>query len=245
MHVALYARVSTPHQHQEGTMASQVQARTQDMHQQEWSLLPAHASLDAGLSGVRLERPGLERLRDAAQRGACDAVVILSPDRFARHDAPPWLLIAECETLHVHLIFLQHPCGDTPQGQLLTLGRVPEPCGLFDWTCPEPSAARDPDDYDFFNWGCRASFSPLVLPVGTPGLLPSRSPYLSAAYSSWGCGHSGTRYRSTSRSVHTRSVSPAAMAGVHGRHCLVEPVPLVGTGCGNGWRTLACGRQKL
>ena len=121
MHVALSARVSTPHQHQEGTMASQVQARTQDMHQQEWSLLPAHASLDAGLSGVRLERPGLERLRDAAQRGACDAVVILSPDRFARHDAPPWLLIAECETLHVHLIFLQPPCGDTPQGQRLTL----------------------------------------------------------------------------------------------------------------------------
>src|SRR5215468_560851 len=41
------------------------------------------------------------------------------------------------------------------------------------------------------------------------------------------------------RSVHTRSVRPAAIAGVHGRHTLAEPVPLVGTGCGSGWRKLA------
>jgi hypothetical protein len=91
----------------------------------------------------------------------------------------------------------------------------------------------------------RASCSPLVLSRGAPDLLPSRSPSLSAAYSSCGCGHGGTRYRSTSRSVHTRSVSPAAMAGVHGRHCWAEPMPWVGTGCAKDWRKLACGRQKL
>src|SRR4029453_16004082 len=51
MQVALYARVSTPHQQQEGTIASQVQALTQYIHQQEWSLLPDHAYLDEGLSG--------------------------------------------------------------------------------------------------------------------------------------------------------------------------------------------------
>ena len=38
------------------------------------------------------------------------------------------------------------------------------------------------------------------------------------------------------RKVHTRSVSPAAMAGVQGHHCLAEPVPLVGTDCGSAWR---------
>ena len=120
MQVALYARVSTPHQQQEGTIASQVQALTQYMHQQEWSLLPEHTSLDEGLSGARLDRPGLDRLRDAAQRGECDAVVVLSPDRFARHYAHQWLLIEECEKLHVQLIFLQTPFGDTPQGKRLT-----------------------------------------------------------------------------------------------------------------------------
>ena len=47
------------------------------------------------------------------------------------------------------------------------------------------------------------------------------------------------------RKVHTRSVSPAAMAGVRGCQRLAEPVPLVGLGSDNGSRTLVCGKQKL
>src|SRR5262249_49056850 len=39
-------------------------------------------------------------------------------------------------------------------------------------------------------------------------------------YRACGCGHGGTRNNSTSRRVQTWSVSPAAMAGVHGRHRL-------------------------
>ena len=49
-----------------------------------------------------------------------------------------------------------------------------------------------------------------------------------------GCGHGGTRHSNTSRSVHTRSVNPAAIAGVHGRHGVAEPVPLVDSGCRRG-----------
>ena len=41
------------------------------------------------------------------------------------------------------------------------------------------------------------------------------------------------------RSVQTWSVKPAAIAGVHGRHNLPEPVPLLALGYGNGWRRLA------
>src|SRR4029453_6846497 len=40
-------------------------------------------------------------------------------------------------------------------------------------------------------------------------------------------------------------VTPAAIAGEHGCHCLAEPLLLVGRGCGNGWRTLVWGKQKL
>jgi hypothetical protein len=54
------------------------------------------------------------------------------------------------------------------------------------------------------------------------------------AHTPAGCGHGGTRKSSTARRVHTRSVSPAAIAGVHGRHSLTEPAPLVSTGCGRG-----------
>jgi site-specific DNA recombinase len=120
MQVALYARVSTLNQQQEGTIASQVRALKHYIHQQGWSLLPTHEYLDEGISGARLDRPALDRLRDGAQRGEFDAVVVLSPDRLARNYAHQWLLIEEFTKLHTDVIFLQNPFGDTPQGKLLT-----------------------------------------------------------------------------------------------------------------------------
>jgi site-specific DNA recombinase len=128
MQVALYARVSTPNQHQAGTIASQVHSLHLYLQQQGWSLFPPHEYRDEGVSGARLDRPALDRLRDCAQRGEFDAVVVLSPDRLARHYAHQWLLIAEFEKLQVQGIFLQNPFGDTPQGKLLThmQGRMAE-----------------------------------------------------------------------------------------------------------------------
>ena len=120
MQVALYARVSTLNQQQEGTIASQVRSLQHDIHQPGWSLLPPHESLDEGISGARLDRPARDRLRDGAQRWAFDAVVVLSPDRLARHYAHQWLLIEEFTTLHTDVIFLQNPFGATPQGTRLT-----------------------------------------------------------------------------------------------------------------------------
>ena len=120
MQVALYARVSTPNQQQEGTIASQIHSLHLYIRQQGWSLLPTHEYIDEGVSGARLDRPALDRLRDCAQRGEFDAVVVLSPDRLARNYAHQWLLIEEFEKLQVQWIFLQNPFGDTPQGKLLT-----------------------------------------------------------------------------------------------------------------------------
>jgi site-specific DNA recombinase len=120
MEVALYARVSTPHQQHEGTIVSQVRSLKHYIHQQGWSLLPDHAYLDEGISGARLDRPALDRLRDGAQRGEFDAVVVLSPDRLARNYAHQWLLIEELAKYHTPVVFLQNPFGDTPQGKLLT-----------------------------------------------------------------------------------------------------------------------------
>jgi site-specific DNA recombinase len=120
MEVALYARVSTPNQQQEGTIASQIQSLHLYIRQQGWNLLSTHEYIDEGVSGARLDRPALDRLRDCAQRGEFDAVVVLSPDRLARNYAHQWLLIEEFEKLQVQWIFLQNPFGDTPQGKLLT-----------------------------------------------------------------------------------------------------------------------------
>jgi site-specific DNA recombinase len=120
MQVALYTRVSTTHQQQQDTIASQVRLLKEYIREQHWHLLPNHEFLDEGISGTRLDRPALDRLRDCAQRGEFDAVVVLSPDRLARHYAHQWLLIEEFEKQHIAFIFLQNPFGDTPQGKLLT-----------------------------------------------------------------------------------------------------------------------------
>jgi site-specific DNA recombinase len=120
MEVALYARVSTSQQQHEGTIESQRRTLQHHIQHHGWSLLPEHEYIDDGISGARLDRPALDRLRDAARHGEFDAVVILSPDRLARNYAHQWLLIEEFEKLHTPLIFLQNPFGDSPQGKLLT-----------------------------------------------------------------------------------------------------------------------------
>ena len=90
------------------------------IQQQRWCLLPEHDYSDEGISGARLDRPALDRLRDAARRGEFDAVVILSPDRLARNYAHQWLLIEELAKLSMQVLFLHNPFGDSPQGKLLT-----------------------------------------------------------------------------------------------------------------------------
>jgi hypothetical protein len=90
------------------------------------------------------------------------------------------------------------------------------------------------------------SSTPAVWPhVVRSGHLPGPLPIPLRAHTPTGCGHGGTRKSNTSRRVHTRSVSPAAIAGVRGRHCVAEPVPWVGKSWGNGTRRLAWGKQKL
>ena len=74
--------------------------------------------------------------------------------------------------------------------------------------------------------GLSAALSPLVTPskqavrthVACQATFPCRFPPPWLAHTPAGWGHGGTRNRSTSRSVQTRSVSPAAMAGVRGCH---------------------------
>src|SRR5216684_6617947 len=82
MRVALYARVSTDVQEARGSIGSQVQTL------REWATREAHELfaeyIDDGYSGARLDRPGLDSLRDSAERGLFEAILCLTPDRLAR-----------------------------------------------------------------------------------------------------------------------------------------------------------------
>src|SRR5215211_464380 len=91
--VALYARVSTERQAESQTIEQQLERLHAYAAQQAWPIGPEQTYRDDGVSGARLDRPALDRLRDAVARGDVDRVLITSPDRLARRYAyQVWLL---------------------------------------------------------------------------------------------------------------------------------------------------------
>jgi site-specific DNA recombinase len=117
--VAIYARVSSEHQADAQTMASQVAA----LHARgtaDGLVVPAALQfLDDGDSGATLVRPALERLRDAAVAGAIDRLYVHSPDRLARKYAYQVLLVEEWRRLGVEVICLNRDLGRSPEDDLL------------------------------------------------------------------------------------------------------------------------------
>ena len=120
MQVALYARVSSERQEQRGTIASQLDALMRWAREQDHDVVDAYVCVDDGYSGARLDRPGLDRLRDGAEAEAFEAVLVLCPDRLARKYAYQVLILEELERFGVQVIFLDQPLSDDPQARLLT-----------------------------------------------------------------------------------------------------------------------------
>jgi site-specific DNA recombinase len=116
--VALYARVSTEAQEARGTIGSQLEllrARAADAGHEVVVEFP-----DDGYSGARLDRPGLDALRDAAEAGLFEAVLCLTPDRLARAYAYQFLVLEELARHGVRVLFSDAPpLDDDPQARLL------------------------------------------------------------------------------------------------------------------------------
>src|SRR5215216_4219997 len=119
MRAAIYARVSTQRQEKDQTIDSQLAMLKLWVEDSHHTLLPGHTFKDDGYSGSRLDRPGLDRLRDGAAEGAFDLIVVLSPDRLARKYAYQVILLEEFRRQHCQVVFLHHPISDLPNDQLL------------------------------------------------------------------------------------------------------------------------------
>ena len=117
MKVGIYARVSTDTQQARATIGSQLQTLRDRIAAEGEELIEEF--IDDGYSGARLDRPGLDRLRDAAETGAIDAVWCLSPDRLARSYAYQILILDEFARYQVPVRFTDAPPLDDPQGRLL------------------------------------------------------------------------------------------------------------------------------
>ena len=119
MHAAIYARVSTERQGRQQTIDSQLEALRTWARQQGHELTDEHVFRDEGASGSRLDRPGLDALRDAVRDAAIDILAVLSPDRLARKYAYQVLLLEEFRRAGCEVVFLHHPISDDPNDQLL------------------------------------------------------------------------------------------------------------------------------
>jgi site-specific DNA recombinase len=111
---ALYARVSSAKQQLNENIASQVSAIEEYAWQNDYQVSPQHVYKDDGFSGARLDRPALDRLRDAVAQGEVEAVLILSPDRLARQFAYQYIVVEEFERAGGAVVFTSHNFGSSP-----------------------------------------------------------------------------------------------------------------------------------
>jgi site-specific DNA recombinase len=117
--VALYARVSTPNQVEAQTIDQQLARLHNYVKEQDWHLRDEHIFRDDGRSGANLNRPGLDRLRDAARGGEFDRVVVTAPDRLARNYVQQMIVLEELERLGCQVDFLDRPMSNDPHDRLL------------------------------------------------------------------------------------------------------------------------------
>jgi len=116
---ALYARVSTTQQEEQGTIASQVVALRERITQDGYHLDPTYEFIDDGVSGAHLARPGLDRLRDLASERAFDVLYVLSPDRLARRYAHQCVVLEELARWQLEVVFLNQPVSDRPEDRMM------------------------------------------------------------------------------------------------------------------------------
>ena len=119
MRAAVYARVSTDAQEARGTVGSQLDAVGRRVAAEGDEVVSTFC--DEGHSGARLDRPGLDALRDGAEAGLFDVVWCLSPDRLARAYAYQVVVLDELARHGVTVRFADAPAiSDDPQARLLT-----------------------------------------------------------------------------------------------------------------------------
>src|SRR5262245_8295256 len=109
--VALYARVSSDRQVEEGTIASQLASLHAYGEEHDYAIDADLIFVDDGFSGATLVRPGLDALRDRAMVGALYHILVLAPDRL--------LIIPRCSISPEFLNLLKRGHENASRGSLV------------------------------------------------------------------------------------------------------------------------------
>lgn len=119
MSLAIYVRVSTQRQAQTQTIEQQLERLQAHIRNRGWELAVDPVFRDDGYSGASLNRPGLDRLRDAVRAAEVDRVPITDPDRLARNHVHQMVLLEELERRGCQVLFLDRPMSQDPHDHLL------------------------------------------------------------------------------------------------------------------------------
>jgi len=112
MRCAIYCRVSTEEQKDGRTIDSQIR-ELEDFAQANSHVVTARY-IDEGWSGSMLNRPELDRLRDKADKGLFEAVLVNDVDRLSRELAHLGIIKKDLEKKSVKLIFKKLPNNGDP-----------------------------------------------------------------------------------------------------------------------------------
>jgi site-specific DNA recombinase len=119
MRTAVYVRVSTPRQRQAQTIDRQLARLRAHPAAHGEELQSEQMFRDDGDRGARLNRPGLDHLRDAVNAAAFDRILVTTPDRLARHDGHQMVLLEELERVGCRVECLERPMSQDPHDQLV------------------------------------------------------------------------------------------------------------------------------
>ncbi len=114
----LYARVSTEEQARSGYSLAQQLEALRDYCARE-GLEVMEEVTDPGQSGISLERPGMDHVRDLVAAGGVSVVLAQDRDRFAREPAYLYLLKQEFAEYGTRIRALNDQGDDSPEGELM------------------------------------------------------------------------------------------------------------------------------
>jgi site-specific DNA recombinase len=116
---ALYVRVSTQSQAEEGYSLEAQQERLQAYcTAQGWHVCTDHIYVDAGVSGKTIDRPQFQAMLQAAQEGKIQRIVAMKLDRLARNVREFLATVDQLKAWHCDLVLVKESFDtSTPHGR--------------------------------------------------------------------------------------------------------------------------------
>ncbi|MDP3948610.1 MAG: recombinase family protein [bacterium] len=115
--IAVYARVSTAKQEEDGTIETQLLAVREFAKKNGYTIVKEY--IDDGWSGDILARPQLDQLRQDAKSKIWEAVLAYDPDRLARRYSYQELVMDELREAGVEVLFVTTPSPKNGEEKIL------------------------------------------------------------------------------------------------------------------------------